>query len=147
MGRAEAPAFESDQQGVCEGVGECVLLCVCAHAWVYTHVHACTRVYMCVHVCACACSPVLCGRSHRVRDPVCQQGAAWAWFPPNITGAPGEEKQRWIRPASPESGEDERDPRACCGGDVLTRGLGCAAYQTCKPGRPWAVSEPQFPRL
>lgn len=56
MGRAEAPAFESDQQGVCEGVGECALLYVCVHAWVYTHVqhvYVCTRVHVCTRVCTC----------------------------------------------------------------------------------------------
>ena len=117
----------------------CAPVCVCTYV--------CMDVHTRLHVCACARSPVLCDGSHRVCYPVCQQGAVWAWVPLNIPGAPGEKNQRWIRPTFPESGEDEPDPRACHGGDVLTRGLGCAAYQTCEPGRPWAVSEPQFLRL
>lgn len=96
----------------------CMCLRACTYTHVYTYAHACastcTHVHACVqctHVCMCSCltrvcarSPVLCDRSRRVCDPACQQGAAWAWVPPNIPGAPGEEKQRWIRPAFPESG-------------------------------------------
>lgn len=91
-------------------------VCVCMHTCMHTHAHVCaciqcTRVCMCscmthvcAHTCACARSPVLCDRSRRVCNPACQQGAAWAWVLPNIPGAPGEEKQRWIRPAFLESG-------------------------------------------
>ena len=61
VGQAEAPERGSDQQGVCEGVGECVpCVCVCVHA----HEHACT--HMCTHACTstrthvCAYSAHMC---------------------------------------------------------------------------------------